>query len=107
MYTIEHTEHKGAGLVADGKIRAGDAVLVEEPYEASLNSDEACKRSHLTFKTSSNLQRCSGCKSAWYSSLVGHALVLFHFPASEFAEDPFDGHMLIDLMHECSDAMNW
>ena len=64
MYKIEHIEHKGSALVAEGDIRAGTAVVSEDPFEATLNNEEACKRSHLTFRASNNLQRCAGCKFA-------------------------------------------
>jgi len=75
MSRIENIKHKGVGLVSRRKICAGGAVLLEEPYETTLNGDEACKRSHLTFKPSSSLQRCSGCKFAWCSSFFAFSHV--------------------------------
>ena len=64
LYKIELVENKGRCLVADAHIRAGDAVLACEPYEATLDGTEVSKRSHLTFKSLQRPLRCGQCKFA-------------------------------------------
>ena len=64
LYKIKRIENKGRCLAADAHIRAGDAVLACEPYEATLDDAEVSKRSHLTFRSLQRPLRCGQCKFA-------------------------------------------
>ena len=68
LYKIKHVENKGRCLAADAYIRAGDAVLACEPYEATLEDAEVSKRSHLTFEILQRPLRCGQCKFARFCS---------------------------------------
>ena len=69
MYAIQDTENKGAAFIVTSPIQAGTAILNEEPFEAVVHNDVSSKRSHWTLRHSDSLQRCSGCKYAWYVTI--------------------------------------
>lgn len=66
MYTIRKIDPKGDGIVAESPVYLGTTVLRDDPFEAVLDSQAASKLSHWSFKSSKSLQRCVGCKYAWY-----------------------------------------
>lgn len=58
---IESFGNKGLGVVSGARISAGSIVLAVEPFEATLSAE---KRSCYTFRASSDLFLCAGCRFA-------------------------------------------
>mmetsp|Transcript_12002 Transcript_12002/g.22509 ORF Transcript_12002/g.22509 Transcript_12002/m.22509 type:complete len:572 (+) Transcript_12002:186-1901(+) len=73
---VEETPSRGRGLVARGRIKAGQDVLVEEPYAACLFTEQLDQYCDFTFKAApanKKLLRCSKSKVARYSSREAQA----------------------------------
>lgn len=68
MHVVRQSNIKGASLFVSSSVQAGTSIVTEEPFEAVLNNEFASKRSHWTLEQSPYLQRCGGCKFAWYVS---------------------------------------
>ncbi|KAL2631968.1 hypothetical protein R1flu_016654 [Riccia fluitans] len=57
---------KGRCLVADRIFTPGEVIISQEPYSSVLDSSSGNRRCDNCFNLSSNLKRCSACKSVRY-----------------------------------------
>ncbi len=69
MTTIQDTEDRGRVLVATKAYRAGDVVLVDEPFQSMLLMEKVeslCSRCYRHAPAGTALLRCSSCRRSMY-----------------------------------------
>ncbi|KAH9572654.1 hypothetical protein CY35_02G163000 [Sphagnum magellanicum] len=67
---VQLSNSKGRCLIASRAFKQGAEVLAQEPYVAVLDGNSQHKRCDRCFSLSSNLKRCSACKSVFYCCIL-------------------------------------
>jgi hypothetical protein len=80
---VQLSNSKGRCLIASRAFKQGAEVLAQEPYVAVLDGNSQHKRCDRCFSLSSNLKRCSACKSVFYCCILCQVLSAISFLTQE------------------------